>query len=404
VPRALPNKRKLTSLTVTKLRPAPRPYLVWDNYQRGLALQIQPSGYRSFKLIYRHRGRPRWYHIGAADAIPLADARRMAAELMLEVIRGKDPAAEKRAKRGADTFAELAQKYTDQHAKKRNKSWKQADALIRRYVLPRWGALPAEAITRTDIKALMRRMEEAPIAANQTLAATSAIYAWAVKEEILPVNPCRGVARNPTTSRERVLSAGEIPLVWSAFADTGPIVGTALKLILLLGQRPGEISHMRYEHLRDGWWEMPGEQISDVWPGTKNGSGHRVPLSKPARELIAEFEGESTGYLFGSAGGGALDGLDTAMRIICRKLNIERATPHDLRRTFGSTVTALGFGRDAMDRILNHRSRNIASVYDRHGYSREDQRIMESVGTHIMGVVQGTPAGNVVQASFTQQR
>jgi hypothetical protein len=107
VPRAVPNKQKLTSLTVTKLLPAPRPYLVWDSYQRGLALQVQPSGYRACKLIYRHRNRPRWYHIGAADAIALADARRIAAELMLEVIRGKDPAAAKRAERFASTFAQL---------------------------------------------------------------------------------------------------------------------------------------------------------------------------------------------------------------------------------------------------------------------------------------------------------
>ena len=38
--RAMANKQKLTSLTVTRLRPAAKPYLVWDNYQRGLALQI----------------------------------------------------------------------------------------------------------------------------------------------------------------------------------------------------------------------------------------------------------------------------------------------------------------------------------------------------------------------------
>jgi hypothetical protein len=77
--RTVPNKQKLTSLTVTKLRPTAKPYLVWDSYQRGLALQIQPSGYRSFKLIYRFHNRPRWYHIGAADAIALADARKLAA-------------------------------------------------------------------------------------------------------------------------------------------------------------------------------------------------------------------------------------------------------------------------------------------------------------------------------------
>src|SRR6516165_4323526 len=123
--RAVPNKAKLTSLTVTKLRPTAKPYLVWDSYQRGLALLIQPSGHRSFKLIYRHHNRPRWFTIGAADAVSLADARKLAAELMLRVIKGEDPAADKRAARGTGTFADLASRYLEQHAKKRNKSWKQ---------------------------------------------------------------------------------------------------------------------------------------------------------------------------------------------------------------------------------------------------------------------------------------
>src|SRR6516165_9664354 len=126
-PRATPNRRKLTPLMVSRQRPSDKPFLVWDDYQRGLALQIQPSGYRAYKLIYRFHSRPRWFHIGAADAIALADARKMAAKLMLQVIQGKDPAAEKRAERGTGTFAEVAHRYVEEHAKKRNKSWRQAD-------------------------------------------------------------------------------------------------------------------------------------------------------------------------------------------------------------------------------------------------------------------------------------
>src|SRR5262247_229881 len=99
--RTVPNKQKLTSLTATKLQPTTKPFLVWDTHQRGLALQIQPSGYRAYKLIYRFHNRPRWYHIGAADAIALADARKLAADLMLRVIKGEDPGAERRAERGA---------------------------------------------------------------------------------------------------------------------------------------------------------------------------------------------------------------------------------------------------------------------------------------------------------------
>ena len=92
---------------------------------------MQPSGHRSYKVIYSHHARPRWYHIGAADAIGLADARRMAGRVMVAVFEGKDPAAERKAERGKGTFAELAEKYVEQHAKKNNKSWQQADKLKR---------------------------------------------------------------------------------------------------------------------------------------------------------------------------------------------------------------------------------------------------------------------------------
>ena len=375
---------------------------MWDTKQHGLALRVQSSGSRSWYCVYSYHGRPRWLRLGDAGAIGLSDARTLAAEAMLAVARGKDPAAEKRADRGAGTFADLAARYLEQHAKRHNKSWRQGDKLIRRNALPRWGKLQAATITRADVKAMMASIE-APIVANQTLAAVSAIFSWALKEEILPANPCKLVERNATKSRERVLSASEIPAVWTAFDEAGLIVGTALKLVLLLGQRPGEVAHMRHEHIKDGWWEMPGEPVPSVgWPGTKNGAAHRVWIPKPAQSLIAVIAGDGvrTGFIPAGARGGPVRGLDDAMRAICRKLGIERATPHDLRRTHGSTVTALGFGRDAMNRIQNHREGGIASVYDRHGYAEENKRVMEAVAAQITALVEG-PAddGKVVPIS-----
>ena len=78
---------------------------------------------------------------------------------------------------------------------------------------------------------------------------------------------------------------------------------------------------------------------------------------------------------------------------------MERATPHDLRRTHGTTIARLGFGRDAMNRIQNHREGGIASVYDRHQYAEENKKIMETVARHLETLVRGTP-GNVVAGKF----
>jgi Arm DNA-binding domain len=93
---------------VRRQRPAASAYLIWDSKQHGLALRIQPTGARAYKCIYSYHGRPRWLHLGDAGAIGLAAARQLAAEAMLQVAKGIDPAAERRAMRSKGTFAELA--------------------------------------------------------------------------------------------------------------------------------------------------------------------------------------------------------------------------------------------------------------------------------------------------------
>jgi integrase len=379
-----PNKRNLTELYVSALKPVSAAYVVWDARQRGLALAVQITGTKTWKTIYSHGGRPRWYTIGRTDAIGLADARQMAAEIMLRVAKGEDPQASRTADRGSGTFAELATRYVEEYAKRKNKSWRQADALVRRHLLPRWSKLEAGSICRSDVKALIARIA-APVVANQVLASASAIFSWAIDEEAggVKVNPCRGIERHETRSRERVLSDSEIPTIW-------PELSPALKLILLTGQRPGEISHMRREHIEDGWWTLPGEPVPELnWPGTKNKQSHRIWLPAPALALVER-------HLDGSR----RTRMDEAMRAICTKIGIDKATPHDLRRTFSSKVTALGFGRDAMNRVTNHKEGGIADVYDRHRYADENKKIMETVARHVVELAEGRGGDNVIAATF----
>ena len=99
---------------------------------------------------------------------------------MLDVAEGKDPVAERKAERSSGSFADLAGQYVELYAKRHNKSWKQAQALVAKHLLPRWGGMKASAIARADVRAMMIRID-APIVANQTLAAASAIFTWAVQ-------------------------------------------------------------------------------------------------------------------------------------------------------------------------------------------------------------------------------
>jgi integrase len=392
---AAPTRRKLSEIYIRNLKPRDRAFCTWDTHQRGLCVLTQPSGHKSWKCVYHFNGRPRWYHLGAVAAIGLADARKLASKVMFEVASGRDPLAERQAERGKGTFAELATRYLEQHAKKTNRSWPQAAALVERNLLPHWGALQAADISRADVRAMMARIQ-APITANQSLAAASAIFSWAMREDLLKVNPCAKVERNATVSRERVLSDTEVPLFWSALDHADPRAA-ALKFLLLVGQRPGEVAHMRHEHIVDGWWTMPGEPVPSLgWGGTKNGVSHRVWLPQAARELLGD-DGMRTGFVFStSRGRAAVNGLAELMRQLCKTLGVERATPHDLRRTHGTAITRLGFGRDAMNRVQNHKEGGVTDIYDRHQYETENKRVMEAVAAHFMALAEGR-GGNVVR-------
>src|SRR5215510_10249437 len=368
-----PNRRRLSEAFAKTVRgDSTRVVVYWDTLQRGLALAVQPSGHRAYKCVYTIRGRgARWYHLGNAREISLADARKLASKAMYQVAEGKDPHADRLALRGRGSFEQAARRYLEEHAKKRNKSWRQADALVRKYLLPRWAKLDIGSIRRADVKAAIAAVA-APVLANQVLAAASPIFSWAMRQEIIAANPCAGVERNDTISRERVLSDAEIAAFW-------PYLSAPLKMILLTGQRPGEVAHLRREHVIDGrWWEMPGAPDPGTgWPGTKNAQSHRVWLSEPVHELLPDVLVARVGR------------MQRDMRDICARLGVrEKVTPHDLRRTFCSKVTALGFGRDAMNRVTNHKEGGIADVYDRYRYEEETKKIMETVARHIVAVAE----------------
>jgi hypothetical protein len=118
-----------------------------------------------------------------------------------------------------------------------------------------------------------------------------------------------------------------------------------------------------------------------------------VWLPQPVRDIIAGLNyGDDSGFVFGQP-----LALDATMRSICKQLAVPRATPHDLRRTHGSTITKLGHGREAMNRIQNHKEGGIASVYDRFEYSDENKRVMDATATHLLALAQGNAApSNVI--------
>jgi integrase len=373
-----PRRTKITPVLVRKVRSESKAFAIWDTHLKGFCLRVQPTGQKSFKVVYSWRGQPRWYHIGDAKKLTLKDAQTIGRKVLYQVADGEDPyVADKRARWEGETFEQVYKRYLTEHAMRNLKSWEQGKYHVERHVVPEWSKILVKDITRRDVRALFSKIESRSTA-NAVLAHTSSIFKWLTAQEIIATNPCTGIEGHPMKARSRVLSDTEVASFWATLDRLDTVAARILKVLLLTGQRSVEVKLMRWEHIRDGVWHLPGAPDPKVgWEGTKSGTDHRVWLPKAAWQVIGDHRGIA-GFVFND-GGRTVGRLDKAMR----STGIEGATPHDLRRTHGSTVTRLGFGRDAMNRIQNHREGGIADTYDWWHYFDETKQVMEKVADHI---------------------
>ena len=424
------DKRNLTEAFVAK---APGPPLGaprgarerhWDAKQEGLVLFVYPSGHRTYYFHYRTKKtkKQRWTPIANANSITLDQAREIALGHAFDVAKGGDPLGELQSARTVGSFNDLWKRYIEAKAHTL-KSFRQKADFINREVVPRLGKLPAEGIKRSDVQRMFDAITKrgALVAANQTLLHLQSVYSWGIDKEYITMdrNPCKGIEKNSTEFRERILSEIELPLFWAAAEHEGLMSCMALRMILLTGQRPGEVSQMRWEHLDigehsfhnpkrgdykryGGWWVMPGKpEAKTGWPGTKNGKAHRVWITEEALKLVYEVapDGKDSGYVFTTTKRRGVAALDRAMRNVAARVgwvtddmskeerHKAKVTPHDLRRTHGTLVTTCGHSRYLMDLTQNHARKEIADVYDRNRYLPQLREVQEDVTNRIRTIL-----------------
>ena len=392
--KAAPNRRKFTDAFLRSLKPRSTMYRVWDKSYSGLCVHVTPNGVLSFKIANTFNGKLRWFTVGRYPSVGIAFARQKCRKVLEAAVDGRDLQAEKVvARRSPDpdegkTLAAVAEMYVERWAERNNKSWRQADKLMRGHVLPTLGKRPIVDIRRKDLISIFDRLtnvDNHPIIANQVLAAVSAVLSWAEKQEIVPTNVARGMARNKAKKDSRFLTDSELVLVW-------PKIGPSLRLTLVTAQRPGEVCAMRWQDvdLDKAVWTQPGAP-ADGWPGTKNGRTHDVPLASEALDILAGLEPKAKGPVFPSGS------QIPRTVLIWKQLGIPRFRPHHLRATAATGMDALGISEEHIGRVLNHTKGGVTASYIRHDKLAQKRRALEAWGSHLMEVVERrTPESAVV--------
>jgi integrase len=291
----------------------------------------------------------------------------------------------------------LAGEFIEKYCKPRNRSWKATEGYFRREVIPAWRGKSVHEVRREHIEDLVDRIAEdgRGVMANRTLAAVHRWFAWmlgkgrsSLQMRLAGGNPASGIERpGQERSRERVLSADEIRVLWQALDAEHEPHGQLIKLLLLTGARRGEVAGMRRSELDldKRIWNLPAAR-------TKNGHAHTIALSNQAVAILESLHHIVGDYMF------TIDGLrPVAFSRVKRRLDarMKLATPwtlHDLRRSAATGLADIGVQPHVIEEILNHRSghrRGAAAIYNRSVYSAETAAALQRWSDHIEGLVAG---------------
>jgi integrase len=393
-------RKTLTDKGVAALKPRPKRYAYPDPELRAHYVRVTPAGAKSFATVTRSPdGKQVWTTIGAADGMTIDEARLRAREV-LQRVRAGLPAVEAKG----ETFGGVSANWIKRHVE-RNGLRSQAEIvrLLERHILPAWRNREFVSIRRSDIAALMDRMEDENGArqADYALNIVRSIMNWhAVRTDSYNPPIVRGMRRQSlhAQARGRILDDGEIRAIWKAAENCGTF-GAFVRVALLTAQRRAKVITMRWADISvAGEWTIPKE------PREKDSAG---TLVLPARAL-AIIRGQpqlgDNPYVFAGLGDGPFNGFSKSKTRLDARL--PEGTPpwvvHDLRRTARSLMSRAGVSSEHAERVMGHAIAGVEGVYDRHSYRDEKADALQRLAVLIDGIVH--PGTNILPLTKRAKR
>jgi integrase len=359
----------LTSKRVERLR-APGRYR--DSAVVGLHVQISASGARSWILRYQIDRRVRWAGLGSLRDIGLAEARRRARELRMQISAGTDPIEAKRAAKAAKrlaqakslSFKEAAQKYAELfEGNWKNKSHRdQFLNSLRTYAFDQIGDLDVGAITSTDVLRILKPIwNEKAVSADRVRARIASILDWAVAEGrrepgINPASWKAQVKYSLPAARKiapikhfAAMPYAEVPAFMATLRAREGVAERALEFAILCVSRSNEVIGARRTEvdLGNAIWTVPPERM-------KKRKEHRVPLSDAAIALLEALPVEQDNpFVFIGTRRDSINKM--SLRLALHRIR-DDCTVHGMRSSFRDWCgESTNFEREVAEQCLAHR-------------------------------------------------
>lgn len=385
----MPVRSALTDVGVRAAKP-PRTgtITIWDTAVRGFGLRVSQGGTKTFFVMTgRERSRVR---IGHYPQWSVKDARQQALKTLAD--RAGKPAPKRVSFESA--FEQFKIAHTSQ---KRPSTRREIERLITQHFLPKLRTRSMADIAPKEITNIIDSLLDRPGACSHAFAVIRLLFRWSVKRKIIERSPIEGMeAPVPPSSRDRVLTDDELVAVYRNAVAQRFTGGKIVQLLILTGQRRGEIGALRGE-----WIDCNAKTITLPSEITKNHRTHTFPYGEMVAEVLKDLP--KKGYLFPARGSNGDKSFCGWSKL---KNGVDPGCPswtlHDLRRTFATNLAALDVPPHVIERILNHASGTISGVsaiYNRFSYLDDMRAALQKLETRLHLLLTKPEAKNVGHVS-----
>lgn len=378
--------QRLTKKVVDREAPTDKDRIVWDADLPGFGLRIRPGGSKTFIAQYRSdRGRSgatRRFTIGRYGVLTVDEARQEAKKILASVAQGNDPSSARLAKRREMTVSQLIEKFGElgtDHLKARNRRYMLAR--LRHHVVPLLGKKKISEVRASDVEQFWRDVRDGKTAKDEKTgprarvivrggvgAATrgirdlSAVYTFAIRQELVQFNPCANVRKPADRRRTRFLRIEEVERLGKALDDleiegANPKAIAIMRLWALTGCRRDEIAALK-------WSEIDFERACLRLEDSKTGRSAR-PLALAALLLMQRWPRDpETPYVFPSEDHRTYyQGTKRFWTKVVKRACLPGVTPHTLRHTIGSAAVSSGETLAMTGALLGHSNPQSTSIY-----------------------------------------
>lgn len=354
--------------------PMPDQITKWDQVVPGLGVRVNTSGASVYVLKYRFNKKQRLVTLCSTKLITWDEARSIAIQVKFLLKQDTDPLPKlaellpgpRKSDSVSMRFDKFAEVYLERHARPHNKTWRDDERRINRYLLPKLGKKHLHEITKADVLEIHYEIgQNARYQANRVKELLHTMFTLAADWSFSPntlANPASGIKGFKEKPRSKYLTKEQLEILAPAInAVENPVKRNLFWLLLLTGCRLNELQKLQ-------WAAVDLKRREFTAFDTKNDSDLVQPMTEAIYRLFKEIKDLNLSQqwvFYSERTGGHYKKLQATWYGILKRSGLELRV-HDLRRTNGSWLAQDGYSLHLISKVLNQTSAHVTARYAQH--------------------------------------